>query len=185
MLVALLSFTFALKICAEGPAGIVLYFRDNGTTYLLLADDIRKNKGWSAFGGAADAGETTRETAARETEEETRGFFKRGALLKEIQTQPPFIHNGFTLFFVEIPFVPAQRVQRNPIAHKLNIAMYERVNYAWIPESDILKAFDHNQAKVSALYLPRKSRSDFYQRHWLLTMKAAYAQNACPWQKRR
>lgn len=81
--------------------------------------------------------------------------------------------------------MPAQRVQRNPIANKLNIAMYERVNYAWVPESDVLKALDLKNTQVNPLYLPRQSRSDSYLHHWLVTMKAAYAQNACPWLKRR
>ena len=185
LLVALLSFILALELCAEGPAGIILYFKDKGTTYFLLADDIRPSKGWSAFGGIANRGETYQQTAARETEEETRGYFKRDCLMKKIQHQKPFSEHGFTMFFVEVPFVPAQRVKQHPIANKFSISMHERVNYAWIPESEIVKAFDTKEAKVNPLYLPRPIRSDFYNRHWIRSMKSAYAQKVCPWQKGR
>ena len=42
---------FLVDVQAEEPAGIVLYFQDEKTTYLLLADEAKEARGWSAFGG--------------------------------------------------------------------------------------------------------------------------------------
>ena len=69
----------------ESPAGIVLYSVVEGEVLLLLADHRLPGRGWAAYGGAARAGETSAETAARETEEETRGYFKRADLLKDVE----------------------------------------------------------------------------------------------------
>ena len=70
--------TLLLIICgrasAQGPAGTILYFRSGQDVYLLLAEDSRKTRGWGSFGGGANEGESPAQTAARETEEETRGF---------------------------------------------------------------------------------------------------------------
>lgn len=187
ILVAILCFIFTLELRAKGPAGIQLYFKDKDTTYLLLADDIRRSKGWSNFGGAADSGETSQQTAARETEEETRGYFKREWLLKQIQNEKPYSSHGFTMYFVEVPFVPALRVQQNPIPlkKKFKLTLYERINFAWIPESEILKAITTGDNTVNPLYLPQPVRSDVYMSQWLKAMKAAYDQKACPWLKTR
>ena len=106
---AFLALTFLLILCpaahAERPAGILLYFKAGTKVYLLLADHATpgsKDRGWGGFGGGPENGESPAETAARETAEETRGFFLAAALLKQIESQTPVIDtNGFALFFAE------------------------------------------------------------------------------------
>lgn len=185
LLMAILTLCFAANLYAQGSAGIVLYFKDQGNTYLLLADDVRKAKGWSAFGGAADKGETFQQTAVREASEETRGYFKKEWLEQQIRKQKPFREHGFTMFFVEIPFVPAQRIQNHPIKNKFSISMRERVNYAWVPEIELRYALENGKNEVNKLYLPRPIRAKYYNQHWFSAMKAAYKQKACPWLKSR
>ena len=45
---------------ANGPAGIVLYYRHGNSVFLLLADHAQSKRGWSAFGGAAGMPSRTR-----------------------------------------------------------------------------------------------------------------------------
>ena len=64
-------------VLAEGPAGIVLYLKSGEETFLLLGEDREDQRGWSAFGGGAQEGESEQETAAREVSEETRGYLSK------------------------------------------------------------------------------------------------------------
>ena len=100
---------------AERPAGMVLYFKSGDEVFLLLADHREKDRGWAGYGGGPDEGESQAETAAREAEEETRGYFLRDDLLDMIKGQESVIDNGFALYFAEVPFVPAQLVTNNPL----------------------------------------------------------------------
>ena len=84
LLIPVLVFVICQHAIAQDPAGIVLYFKSGNEVYLLLAEDAREGRGWATFGGKAREGEHPAETAARETEEETRGYFVRGNLLKKI-----------------------------------------------------------------------------------------------------
>ena len=116
---------------------MVLYFKAGDDIFLLLADHRENDRGWSAYGGAPHEGESAAETAARETEEETRGYFLREDLLTLIEGQQPVIDsNGFALYFAGVPFVPAQRVTNNPLPSD-DKSYTERGPYAWIPYSEL------------------------------------------------
>jgi len=179
VMIVLLSLT---PIQAKGPAGTVLYFRDGHQVYLLIADDADNTRGWSAFGGGANKGESEAQTAARETEEETRGFFSKEWLLKQIKDKKPFKSEGYSFFFVEVPFVPAQRIMNNSLKNA-NKSMHERVHYAWIPESDLKHVLTSKNNKIDSKYLPSSPNPKIYWNIWLNGMRDAYKQNACPWQK--
>ena len=172
---------------ANGPAGIVLYYRDGDSVFLLLADHGQSKRGWGAFGGAANPGEDRRETAARETAEETRGYFSRDWLRRQIAEQTPVQSGGFSMYFVEVPFVPAQRVMNNPTKEN-DKQMHERGCYAWIPFSVIEPAIaketpSAEELKVNPLYLPRGSNSDSLWGVWVRNMHDAMKQGAFPWDR--
>ncbi len=184
----MLSSVFALLIlsgavaCAGGPAGTVLYHRDGDSVFLLLANDSKGTRGWSAFGGGAEAGETIRETAARETEEETRGYFSRTWLAERIANQKPLRSRGYHMYFVEVPFVPAQRVMNNPVDDN-QAAMKETQFYAWIPLSELESALSKDNPseadlRMNALYVPRGCESRSFWRVWVLNMRDAQKQAA-------
>ena len=82
---------------------MVLFFKSGGEVFLLLADHREGDRGWAGYGGGPYDGESAAETAARETEEETRGYFLRDDLLAMIKDQEPVMDNGFALFFAEVP----------------------------------------------------------------------------------
>jgi 8-oxo-dGTP pyrophosphatase MutT (NUDIX family) len=174
---------------AKDPAGIVLYYSDGESVFLLLADHAKSTRGWSAFGGSANLGETRWGTAARETHEETRGYFLREWLGQQIAEQEPVLSHGYSMFFVEVPFVPAQRVMNNPI-NKSDKSMLERQYYTWIPFSELERVLvkedpSTEDLKVNPLYLPRGSQSDSYWDVWIRNMHDAMKQRAFPWIKNR
>jgi 8-oxo-dGTP pyrophosphatase MutT (NUDIX family) len=186
-----LLLTVLLVILAEGaaaaggPAGILLYHRDGDNIFVLLANDSKGTRGWGGFGGAAEENETLRETAARETEEETRGYFSRTWLAERIADQKPLSSRGFHMYFVEVPFVPAQRVMNNPVEGR-KAAMEETQFYAWIPFSELepVLAKDNPSAedlRMNALYVPRGSEAHSLWRVWVLNMRDAQKQGMFPW----
>ena len=82
-------------VCAEAPAGMVLYFESGDEVYLLLAEHAGSQRGWAGFGGGPRAGESVAETAAHKGEEESRGYFKRADLLAMIKDQSPIMDGDF------------------------------------------------------------------------------------------
>lgn len=185
---------FTLLICllwqsqsiAGNSAGIVLYMSTNDEIHLLLADHKGSSKrGWSAFGGGAESGENRMETAARETEEETRGFFKKGELLKKLKGKKPFIEGKYFMYFLEIDFVSAQRVTNNklPVGGK---AYRERGPYAWIPYSELKKYLIskiRNQTyHIDKRFLPKGAKKDYFRKTWVSKMIGAYESKSIPWE---
>ena len=188
---AFLFLLFILSVCphasAQNPAGIALYFESGDTMYLLLADHVKRPRGWAAYGGGNYPDESTAETAARETEEETRGFFTRADLLKRIEGQTPVMDEGFALFFAEVEFVPAQRVTNNKTVSD-DPAFLERGPFAWIPFSEVenyIQADIDNEQKygIDTHYLPLDRKTEWMWPIWLGTMRIAWQNKMLPWQR--
>ena len=170
---------------AEDPAGIVLYLIADDEVYLLLADHaVDSDRGWSGFGGGGESGESPAETAARETEEETRGYFTRGDLLNGIKEAEPIFDGTFHLYFLEIGFVPALRVQNNHLKTK-DQTYRERGPYAWIPYSEIARYIETNDPEQTGLinrdFLPQTAHTDWFWNVWLRNMRKAHRMGALPW----
>ena len=108
----------------SGPAGILIYCHHAGEIHILIANDRMGMRGWGGFGGGDKKGETTAVTAARETCEETRGYFKEQWLLQKISGQKPVKLWGYSFYFAEVSYVPAAKIMNNPVAF-LNPAFLE------------------------------------------------------------
>ncbi|RYD75036.1 MAG: NUDIX hydrolase [Verrucomicrobiaceae bacterium] len=181
-------FAFAALAGVGGPAGIVLYHRSGEEVFLLLADhQPPSTRGWGAFGGSYEEGETPAQTAARETEEETRGYFKRVELLNKIKDQTPFEDGVFSLFFLEVDHVPAEQIAGGKIPEGDN-SYRERGPWAWVPFSEILrhlKTEPHPQAAaiLDSRLLPAGVASKHYWPVWLHNMHRALNAGALPWIK--
>ena len=171
---------------AERPAGMVLYFKSGDEVFLLLADHRASDRGWAAYGGGSREGESTAETAARETEEETRGYFRRDDLLTMIEGQKPVIdRNGFALYFAEIPFVPADLVTNNPLP-SYDWSYTERGPYAWIPYSELDKylkgPIDYEKRyPIEETLLPSGQNTAWFWPIWLGNVRRAIEIDAIPW----
>ena len=173
---------------AEGPAGMVLYFESDNEVYLLLADHQGRasKRGWGSFGGGASKGESAAETAARETEEETRGYFLRSDLLKTIKDQVPVVSaGGFSLYFARVAFAPVQRIANNAIPEDAN-PYAERGPYAWMPYSELeqhlLSPIEQKKKhRIDVRFLPEGYHSDWAWPDWLGSMRLAIESGALPW----
>ena len=170
---------------AEDPAGIVLYLTADDEVYLLLADHaVDTERGWGGFGGGGEDGETPAETAARETEEETRGYFDRNDLLIGIRGSEPVFDGTFHLFFLEVAFVPALRIQNNSLTTKEE-TYRERGPYAWIPYSEVARYIEtDNRIQTESIdrkFLPEVTYSDWFWNVWLRNMRNAHRLGALPW----
>jgi hypothetical protein len=178
-------------VLADGPAGIVLYFKTGGEVYLLLADhtgNVDGVRGWASFGGADKKGESAAQTAARETEEETRGFFKRDWLLSKIESQTPMRDGVFSCFYLEIDYVPIPRIANHSLPSK-QPDYAERGPYAWIPFSLVAPYLDsasspNAKAIIAPEYLPTGMKTNWFWSIWLQNLRAARAKAPLPWEAR-
>jgi len=176
------------SVHAEGPAGIVLYFKSGEEVFLLMADHVSEtshSRGWAAFGGGAEVGESAAETAARETEEETRGYFSSESLYDKIRDATPVLDGTFSLFFAEVTFVPAVRVQNNhPPANERYYV--ERGPYAWIPFSVVrqflVQTTDMKRIhEIGERFLPSERNTDWFWTVWIRNLRKAVEADALPW----
>jgi 8-oxo-dGTP pyrophosphatase MutT (NUDIX family) len=190
LLIAIFCAWSATQALAEGPAGIILYFKSGNEIYLLLADHSagkEQGRGWAAFGGASKDGESAEQTAARETEEETRGFFARDWLLEKIHNQTPVRDGVFSCFFLEVDFVPIPRIAtRQPPTGEPDFA--ERGPFAWIPFSQVVPHLGTpsdpaGKAIISAEYLPSKTQTNWFWPIWLQNLRIARVNGVLPWER--
>ena len=171
------------------PAGIVLYMKSGGEVFLLLADHTDSTtRGWGSFGGSHEDGETAAQTAARETEEETRGFFTRDELSTRLEGLNPVIDGSFHMFFLEIDFVPAPSVANHELTID-TVFFHERGPYAWIPYSEVRKHLGSEEMTPPCLiderFLPEGSERNWFWSVWIHNMRLAFQENAIPWETAR
>jgi 8-oxo-dGTP pyrophosphatase MutT (NUDIX family) len=172
---------------AKCGAGTVIYFKFKSEIYLLLADHNRPqqhDRGWSGFGGYCD-GDPFDVTAARETEEETKGFYHRDELLGKLGSSPQIRVGDFTTFFVEVDYVPAIMINnQKPSGHEA--AYLERGLYAWIPVSAIWQAIAKRRTgavRIPAIYLPPDKRNNQLFEPFVTSLQAAKTAGILPWEQ--
>lgn len=171
----------------SGPAGIVLYCRHQGEIHLLLANDRFGARGWGGFVGGNKKGESTAMTAARETHEETRGYYDRMKLYRKIADEKPVRLWGCHWYFAEVPYVPATRIMDHRIP-LLNPAYMETQHYAWVPLREIQpllvkRALTDADLRLNPRHLQENSRSTFYWRVWMDNMRQLQLKDAFPWNR--
>ena len=150
-----------------------------------MANDRLGRRGWGGFVGGNKEGETTAQTAARETSEETRGFYDADWLRKKIAGQKPVRQWGCSFYFLEVAHVPAKRIMDHPIP-LLNLAYMETQHYAWVPFSEIepllTKArLTEADLRLHPRHLQRSSRSKSYWRVWIDNLRRMHLKDAFPW----
>ena len=170
---------------ANCGAGTVLYFSVKGKIYLLLADHrlpLQRQRGWSGFGGLCD-GQPAKVAAARETEEETKGYYNRREILAALETCPVIRIGDFTTFFVKVDYVPAA-VFNNQKPPGTASGYLERGPYAWIPYAVIRQAVDSRQAGrtfIPGKYLPADALTDWFFEPFLTSLITAEKDGILPW----
>lgn len=179
----------AASVGNVGPAGITLYSVVDGKVLLLVADHAGSNRGWAGFGGASNPAETSYQTAARETEEETRGYFKRDRLLQQISGQYPTFSGFYSSYFAEVPFVSIEQLLQETQQVTAGI-MREREYYAWIPLQALTPLIcaerlpdepADNSLLVSPEHLPDQLNGEKFWVLWIQNLRDAHQQNNLPW----
>jgi len=120
-------------------AGAIAYAEHEGQTYLLLADHtgLVSYRGYGAFGGSLESGETLEEGALREFHEETACHF-----LGNIQAvSKHYVRNGnYVSFVVRIPFMPSEQLNRD-LQNSLceGDVFNERTGWVWVAQDALLE----------------------------------------------
>lgn len=166
----------------ECNAGIVLYARGPQGIEFLLADHTPPStRGWASFGGKYDPGETPAQTAARETEEETRGYFSREKLEESLKTCVPHFDGFFVIYFLEIDHIDPGVIASHP-APSQDKAFHERGPYRWVPFSEVRKALDSDAEApvIDARHLPPDAAGKWFWKVWIANMRHADKAGALP-----
>ena len=131
----------------DAAAGVVAYTKVDEQILILLADHkINRTRGWAAFGGCVDDGETVERAALREFHEETRCAFDNGLI---INRDDAHIKVGiFTSYALNVPHIDAQQIGDNPLRSDCSgVVAYERGPWSWVPLSDLLDLFETDMSK--------------------------------------
>ncbi len=143
----------ALFAFGEGPqqdyvnAGVLPYSRESGEVRVLLGFDPGPGA-WADFVGVCTPGETPSDTAAREFVEETREAYPANDVLTRLRSLEPVEIGPTRIFLLEVPEVPAARLNR--LSKSRNS---EKTNYCWVPLVALLESIDDrgaNRAEVPA-----------------------------------
>jgi hypothetical protein len=184
---ATIFYAISCGALAQSAAGTLAYTNVEGEIMLLLADHAigeERGRGWGGFGGSRKDGETLVEAAARETEEESRGYYSRSMVQRNIRNQEPVIDGEFALFFLEVPYIDAALIYRQPVAG-LPEAYHERGPFAWMPYATIIRSLEQRHSgqriEIEPNLLPEAAASSWYWDIWLGNIIAALAANALPW----
>ncbi len=182
--VAILAFTLTASADIDEPAGAILYADTPDGIQFLLADHAPpSDRGWASFGGHGEAGETIAQTAARETEEETRGYFSREELLKKFASQPPIQDGPYTFYLVKVDYVPASEIANHPLPPD-QPAYAERGPFAWIPLSQLQRFFDPATVTfpltIESHLLPPDRHTDWVWPIWLHQLSSSLEAGALP-----
>ena len=125
----------------DTAAGVVAYSEVEGQVLILIADHkINAKRGWAAFGGCIDPGETVEKAALREFHEETRCTFPRELMITKNNTRVEI--GKFTSFALRVPHVDAQQISATPSTMLCSgVTANERGPWAWIPLDQLLNLF--------------------------------------------
>ncbi len=172
---------------ANCGAGTVIYFKFKSGIYLLLAAHTwshQRERGWSGFGGFC-GDDPVDVAAARETEEETKGFYRRNEILARLGSSPKIRVGDFTTFFVEVDYVPAIVINNKKPSDR-TAGYFERGPYAWIPFSVIWQAIAKRQTgrvQIPGKYLPPDKRSNRLFEPFVTSLLAAKTAGILPWEQ--
>tara|TARA_B100000900_G_C20531638_1_gene696588 strand:- start:158 stop:676 length:519 start_codon:yes stop_codon:yes gene_type:complete len=149
-------------------AGILPMAIHNCEIYFLFGRERRYPKHrdseqWSDFGGAADKGETKKDTAIREGHEETNGFIGDIKMIEDLVTNYLFTTistNNYTTYIINIEYddsLPEQfsQLYDNILENEPQLLLQHSGKY----EKDMAR-----WVKLSELHIFKKKARRFYQR---------------------
>jgi 8-oxo-dGTP pyrophosphatase MutT (NUDIX family) len=136
-----------LTACAPKytAAGVILYSRAQGVTYVLIADHVDSDRGWGTFGGHRERGENVPQAASRELYEETRCVYN---IPDDVLTEMPSVERGsFLSYITEVPMVSTEAFDSNSVSSECKGGDFdERGPWVWIPLSEIVRSLEEGDA---------------------------------------
>ena len=152
-LIVLAMAGFAL---AEGAGTILLAptkDQDGNIRYLvLIADHKDSDRGYATMGGGIEEGEDPRDAAARETEQESRGKYRREAIRQKIEHARAIKKGNFTVYVVVVEdLIPEEELEAASMDCE---DCGERYGYKWIPLPELDEV-----VKTNGYTLPKDQRS--------------------------
>ncbi|MFY0641987.1 MAG: NUDIX hydrolase [Bermanella sp.] len=138
----LIGLILALVGCGDDKitaAGVIAFAQKGDRYYLLLADHtgLLSYRGFGAFGGGLEEGETLEQGALREFHEETACHF-----LGQVQavSQEYVRNNHYVSFVVRVPFIEADQINQPQDNSACQGLVYsERDNWIWVEQQALLK----------------------------------------------
>ena len=161
----------ALASAQDPPAasGVILYFENQGSLFLLHADHIDSDRGWGTFGGSIEPGETPRQAAIRELLEETRCVFNETTAARLVAGSDSVVAGDYAAYVVEVPYVPVYLFENLELPQGCQSNIYkERGPYAWIPLAEMLRVLSLGESGEEMLIhpgmLPRGAHPHLWKR---------------------
>lgn len=147
----------SLLACADGnikSAGVIAVAEQNGVRYILLADHTgaSAHRGYGAFGGGLDKGESIQAGALREFHEETACHF----VDKVESISEQYVRNkAYASFVVTVPYIDEATLNAGPAVNNCDGGVFsERANWVWVPQQALLQQLKTgNEFKNNALDL--------------------------------
>jgi len=144
-----------LSACGDDAikaAGVIVQSSKDGQTYFLLADHTggSAHRGYGAFGGGLEKGETLQQGALREFHEETACHF----LNHENSISDQYVRNGkYVSFVVNVNYIDEAILNQGPIHTNCDGGVFsERIDWVWVEKSDFLKQIHQgNEYKTNSM----------------------------------
>jgi len=147
-----------LSACSEKEikaAGVIVQSQKSGIKFLLLADHsgASAHRGYGAFGGGLDKGETIQQGALREFHEETACHF----LNQAVEVSQQYVRNGkYVSFVVKVPFIEESLLNAGPASSDCDGGVFsERSNWVLVEQTEFLKQIEKGDSfKTNTLGMP-------------------------------
>ena len=152
--------------------GIIERDVDGNIQYsVLIADHIDSDRGYATMGGTVEGGEDPRDAAARETEQESRGKYRRDDIRNKIENARAIKKGNFIVYVVIV----------DDLIHEDEIESAsmdcedcgERYGYKWIPLSELDKVVMVKGNKLAKEQRSEHSKTDYLFEKFVRVYNAA------------
>ncbi len=137
---------------------------------VLIADHSNSERGFASFGGRIKEHEDPRDTAVRESIEESRNQYTQEELESSIAKAQPVKLGEFTAYVVLVRHIPENKFE---IASTDCEGCKERKAYKWISVNQLNEITRSKHYRIPSRLLPQNAETDYLWEPFVRTYKAA------------